>query len=61
MKMEINFADEMVSELVIESLKVDYELNYGEDELKNAIDVVLEYYMNPEQWTTWCKEKLAMP
>ena len=61
MKMEINFADEMVSELVIESLKVDYELNYGEDEVKNAIDVVLEYYMNPEQWTTWCKEKLAMP
>lgn len=61
MKMEINFADEMVSELIIESLKRDYEMVDEEDELKNAINVVLEYYMNPEQWTTWCKEKLAMP
>ena len=58
MKMEVNFADEMVTQFVIESLKRDYEITDEEDELKNAISVVLEYYMDPQQWADWNKEKV---
>jgi AAA+ superfamily predicted ATPase len=57
MKMEVNFADEMITQFVIESLKRDYEIA-DEDELKNAISVVLEYYMDPQQWADWNKEKV---
>lgn len=58
MKMEVNFADEMITQLVIESLKRDYEITDEEDELKNAISVVLEYYMDPQQWADWNKDKV---
>ena len=57
MKIELDFNDEIITGLVVESLKRDYEIA-DEDELKNAISVVLEYYMDPQQWADWNKEKV---
>jgi hypothetical protein len=57
MKISVDFNDEIITGLVIESLKRDYEIA-DEDDLKNAISVVLEYYMDPQQWADWNKEKV---
>ena len=40
--------------LIIEDLKEAYRLNRDTDqELLNALDKVLEYYMNPHEYTLW--------
>jgi len=62
MKVEFDISDDFVSDLVVDCLKQDYKLSDpDEDQLRNAIDMVLEYYLDPDQWREWCKEKLAMP
>jgi len=54
MKISVDFNDEIITGLVIESLKNDYDL-CDEDEVRNAIQVVLEYYMTPGEWADWKK------
>lgn len=61
MKVEFDISDDFVSDLVVDCLKQDYKLSDpDEDQLRNAIDMVLEYYLSPDDWREWCKEKLAM-
>lgn len=62
MKVEFDISDDFVSDLVVDCLKQDYKLaDPDEDQLRNAIDMVLEYYLDSDGWREWCKEKLAMP
>jgi len=57
MKISVDFNDDIITGLVIESLKNDYDL-CDEDEVRNAIQVVLEYYMIPDDWNKWREEKV---
>jgi hypothetical protein len=55
MKISVDFNDDVITGLVIESLKNDYNL-CDEDEVRNAIQVVLEYYMIPDDYRAWIDE-----
>lgn len=58
MRAMIEIEQDQIDYLVINSLKRDYKAAALEDDpLRNAIDTVLEYYLDPNQWEDWQKEK----
>lgn len=70
MKIEVNINDEMFDRMIVESLKDAYKLNAkpdkidcSEDEIPvdeeflNAVDLVISYYTNQEQYQQWVNEK----
>ena len=59
MRAMIEIEQDQIDYLVINSLKRDYKAVALEDDpLRNAIDIVLEYYLDPNQWADWQKEKV---
>lgn len=62
MKRMIEVNVDQVTDLIVNDLKEAYELNTNtnEDELLNALDVVLRYYMTPNQIDEWNKSKGAL-
>ena len=70
MKIEVNIPDEMLDLAILESLKEAYRMNAqpnkidcSEDEIPvdeeflNAVDLVISYYTNQEQYQQWVNEK----
>ena len=71
MKIEVDISDEMLDLAILESLKDAYRLNCkpnkidcSEDEIPvdeeflNAVDLVISYYTNQEQYQQWVNEKI---
>lgn len=65
MKIEVNINDEMFDRAIIESLKEAYKMNcdpnqveFVDDEFLNAVDLVISYYTNHEQYQAWVNEKI---
>ncbi len=61
--MTVDLDQDQVDYLVVENLKHDYRSMAvnpmpEDEELLNAIDVVLEYYLSPEQLKDWREEKV---
>ena len=54
-KITINLDLDSVTNIVVESLKADYDMLSVEDEpeLRGAIDTLLEYYLSVEDYHKW--------
>jgi hypothetical protein len=70
MKIEVNINDEMLDQAILESLKEAYRMNCKidkidcsdeeipvDEEFLNAVDLVISYYTNAEQYRAWVNEK----
>ena len=57
-KITINLDLDSVTNIVVESLKIDYDMLSVEDEpeLRMAIDTLLEYYLSVEDYHKWRKD-----
>ena len=57
-KITINLDLDSVTNIVVESLKIDYDTLAAEDEpeLRMAIDTLLEYYLSVEDYHKWRKD-----
>ena len=57
MKHTIELSIEDINQIVVSDLKDAFSWNLdnqeAETELMNAIEVVLQYYMNPSEYTEW--------
>ena len=56
MKHTIELSGEDINKIIIEDLKDAYNYNLdngAEEELKNGIEVVLQYYMKPSEYAEW--------
>jgi len=73
MKIEVSIDDEMLDRAIVESLKEAYKLNANpdkidcsedeipvDDEFLNAVDLVISYYTNAEQYQQWVNEKINL-
>lgn len=73
MKIEVNITDEIFDRAIVESLKDAYRLNFSpnkidcsedeipvDDEFLNAVDLVISYYTNHEQYQEWVNEKINL-
>lgn len=71
MKVEVEINDEMFDRAIVESLKEAYRMNCNpdkidcsedeipvDDEFLNAVDLVISYYTNHEQYQAWVNEKM---
>ena len=71
MKIEVSIDDEIFDRMIVESLKEAYKLNANpdkidcsedeipvDDEFLNAVDLVISYYTNHEQYQAWVNEKI---
>ncbi len=71
MKIEVSIDDEMLDRAILESLKEAYRMNCQpnkidcsdeeisvDDEFLNAVDLVISYYTNQEQYQEWVNEKI---
>jgi hypothetical protein len=70
MKIEVDINDEMLDQAILESLKEAYRMNCKidkidcsdeeipvDEEFLNAVDLVISYYTNAEQYRAWVNEK----
>ena len=58
MKVEVEINDEVVDEIVLRELKLDYELNNsleGDLELANALLTVIKYHTTGKEYREWIK------
>ena len=60
--MTVNLDQDQVDFMVVESLKYDYSTMAispmpEDEELLNAISVVLEYYLSPDDYRAWVNSK----
>ena len=46
-----------IDHIIVADLKNQYSLNEDNRELMNAIEVVLQYYMKPTEYTEWFRAK----
>ena len=54
--LEIDY--DIMDEITRQNLKEAYRHAETDDyQMRNAIDVVLEYFSNEDEWKTWLKEK----
>lgn len=73
MKIEVDINDEMFDRVIVESLKEAYRMNCNPDkidcsddeipvdeEFLNAVDLVISYYTNHEQYQQWVNEKINL-
>ena len=56
--MKIELSDETASQLVVEDLKVAYQLcsEYEDTKMMEALSMVLEHYMIASEYDAWSKE-----
>jgi hypothetical protein len=54
--LEIDY--EIMDEITRQNLKEAYRhADPDDDQMRNAVDLVLEYFSNEDEWKTWLKEK----
>jgi hypothetical protein len=58
MKYTIELSGEDINRIIVEDLQDAFKWNLdseGENELLNAIEVMLQYYMKPSEYSEWFK------
>ena len=58
MKYTIELAGEDINRIIVEDLQDAFKWNIdseGENELLNAIEIMLQYYMKPSEYSEWFK------
>ena len=59
MKFNLEIDYDIMDEITRQNLKEAYRHAEADDyQMRNAIDLVLEYFSNEDEWKTWLKEKL---
>ncbi len=54
--LEIDY--DIMDEITRQNLKEAYRnAESDDDQMRNAVDLVLEYFSNEDEWKTWLKEK----
>ena len=60
MKYTIELSGEDINRIIVDDLKDAFKWNLdseGENELLNAIEVMLQYYMKPSEYSEWFKTR----
>ena len=60
MKYTIELSGEDINQIIVEDLQDAFKWNLdseGENELLNAIEVMLQYYMKPSEYSEWFKTR----